>query len=113
MTEPDETLEDLEPHGSTPGLDEHDHVFEDARALYDRGRGLPLAEDELGRPVLCRHADVTLPAPGPETSSALPTRVITVSDEVAAGTDGDRGGLLAVDLLTDLGTQPTRVVVPD
>jgi molybdenum cofactor synthesis domain-containing protein len=41
------------------------------------------------------------------------TCVVTVSDEVASGTDEDRGGLLAVDLLTGLGADTTRVVVPD
>jgi molybdenum cofactor synthesis domain-containing protein len=45
--------------------------------------------------------------------STLQARVITVSDEVASGSDEDRGGLLAVDLLTALGADTTRVVVGD
>ena len=39
--------------------------------------------------------------------------VITVSDEVAAGTDEDRGGRLALDLLLEAGVPAERVVVPD
>jgi molybdenum cofactor synthesis domain-containing protein len=84
VTEPDETLEDLAPHGSTPGLDEHDHVVEDPRARYDRMRGLPLAEDDLGRPVLCRHADVVAAANDPVTYSSHVSRFLQVPN----GLDG-------------------------
>ncbi|HSN10852.1 MAG TPA: cytochrome P450, partial [Propionibacteriaceae bacterium] len=84
MSEPDETLEDLEPHGSTPGLDDHDHVLEDPRDAYDRMRGLPLAEDELGRPVLCRHADVVAAANDPVTYSSRVSRFLQVPN----GLDG-------------------------
>lgn len=47
------------------------------------------------------------------TDTPLLARVITVSDEVAAGTDDDRGGLLAVDLLTGFGADTARIVVGD
>ena len=46
-------------------------------------------------------------------AAVLRGRVITVSDEAAAGRDPDRGGLLAVDLLTQAGVVVDRVVVPD
>lgn len=46
-------------------------------------------------------------------TAGLPARVITISDEVIAGSDEDRGGLLAVDLLAQAGALVDRVVVPD
>ncbi len=84
MTEPDETLADLEPHGSTPGLDEHEHLVEDPRETYDRMRTLPLAQDDLGRPVLCRHADVLAAANDPVTYSSHVSRFLQVPN----GLDG-------------------------
>lgn len=39
--------------------------------------------------------------------------VITVSDEVANNGDDDRGGTLAESLLTELGVEVTRALVPD
>lgn len=38
---------------------------------------------------------------------------ITVSDEVASGADGDRGGPVAAGLLAELGCEVTTAVVPD
>ncbi len=84
VTGPDETLEDLEPHGSTPALDVHEHDLEDPRHAYDTMRGLPLAEDELGRPVLCRHADVVAAAQDPVTYSSRVSRFLQVPN----GLDG-------------------------
>ncbi len=46
-------------------------------------------------------------------AAGLRARVITVSDQVAAGLDEDRGGLLAVQLLADAGVPAERVVVAD
>lgn len=43
----------------------------------------------------------------------LSATVITVSDEVAGGVDADRGGPVAVGLLTELGCQVGSAVVPD
>ncbi len=45
----------------------------------------------------------------PELSAA----VLVVSDEVASGTDADRGGPVAVALLRDLGVTAAKVAVPD
>lgn len=49
----------------------------------------------------------SMPAPGTKAT------VVTVSDEVAAGRDEDRGGRVAVALLGDLGLDTTAAVVPD
>lgn len=43
----------------------------------------------------------------------LQATVITVSDEVASGTDSDRGGTVAMELLTELGADVVRQVVND
>ncbi len=44
---------------------------------------------------------------------ALRVAVVTVSDEVAAGADADRGGPVAAGLLSELGCEVTTAVVPD
>ncbi len=51
---------------------------------------------------------MTLTRPTP-----LRATVITVSNEVANHSEDDRGGTLAESLLTDLGVEVARVVVPD
>lgn len=51
-------------------------------------------------------------ADGDPVTTGLRATVITVSDEIAHG-DEDRGGTLAETLLTQLGVEVTRAVVPD
>ncbi len=49
----------------------------------------------------------------PELPRHLSAAVLVVSNEVASGTDADRGGPVAVGLLHDLGVSAEKVVVPD
>ena len=87
------------------------------RELLTRARLEPAAEPaEREQPPLGGFARVPLvlrrrlPAVAGEPLLAT---VITVSDEVAAGLDADRGGPVAEALLTDAGCSVTRTVVPD
>lgn len=45
--------------------------------------------------------------------AGIPAAIITVSDEVASGSDEDRAGALAAELLASTGILVTRSVVPD
>ncbi|HET7725158.1 MAG TPA: cytochrome P450, partial [Propionibacteriaceae bacterium] len=82
---------------------DHDHVLEDPREAYDRMRGLPLAEDELGRAVLCRHADVVAAANDPATYSSRVSRFLQVPN----GLDGEEH--LAARALLDPFFAPSRM----
>lgn len=50
----------------------------DPRKIYDAWRNEPLATDEQGRPVLCRHADVVAAAEDPITYSSGVSRFLQV-----------------------------------
>lgn len=49
----------------------------------------------------------------PELPGRLSAAVLVVSDEVASGADADRGGPVAVGLLSELGIAAAKTTVPD